>query len=528
MYNITSILLTDFYKQCHAEQYDSRIKKLVSYYTPRASRFKEIEEIPVIGIQSFIKEYLIDHFNENFFNRPLSSVIAEYEFIIGETMGHNRVNSQKIIDLHKLGYLPLEIKAIDEGTRIPVKCPVIEISNTHDNFAWCTNVIESLMSSELWYQSCTAISGMLYRNIVNKYYDLTSDNLNLKKSAISEFGFRGLPGLQAAQKASMGFLLSFNKTATIPAIYYLHQMYGDEMKTIGTGMASTEHSVMCSSTSLDNDEITLIKKLFTEIYPDGNFSMVCDSYDYWNVIENILPELKEEIFSRNGTVYIRGDSGNPIDISTETVFKLWDIFGGTINSKGFKVLDSHIRVIYGDSITQLRAEKIYEILMKNGFSAENVVLGAGSFSMLCLEREYQELLCVDSYGDEHFTTNTKLAPFTRDGFGVAIKTTYGEYEYVGPSMKSGNICTSDLISKIIPFNIFKNPKTDKENFKKSQKGCCIVNRNHHSRKIFYEDGYNLIDTKFENNFLTTVFKNGKLLKKTSFEEIRNRFWNNEF
>ena len=168
--------------------------------------------------------------------------------------------------------------------------------------------------------------------------------------------------------------------------------------------------------------------------------------------------------------------------------------------------------------------------MKNGFSAENVVLGAGSFSMLCLEIEYDDKVPFHS-GTGWIVvaeTKTRLAPFTRDGFGVAIKTTYGEYEYVGPSMKSGNICTSDLISKIVPFNIFKNPKTDKENFKKSQKGCCIVNKTRHSGKIFYEDGYNLIDTKFENNLLTTVFKNGKLLKKTSFEEIRNRFWNNEF
>ena len=166
-----SILLTDFYKQVHAEQYDSSITKLVSYYTPRTSRFKDINEVPVIGIQAFIKEYLIDHFNENFFNKPIENVLQEYIIVIAQTMGQNRINSQKISDLHHLGYLPIEIRAIDEGTLIPIKCPAIEISNTHPNFAWCTNVIESLMSAEIWYQSHTAIVGKQYRDIVNKYYN---------------------------------------------------------------------------------------------------------------------------------------------------------------------------------------------------------------------------------------------------------------------------------------------------------------------------------------------------------------------
>lgn len=504
--NISSVLLTDFYKQCHAEQYDPTITKLVSYYTPRMSRLRGVDSVPVVGLQAFIIEYLIDHFNKNFFERNLTDVMEEYEFIITKTMGANRVNSEKIEKLHRLQYLPIEIRALDEGLMCPIKCPMIEISNTHDDFAWCTNLIESLMSSELWYQGCTAIAGIMYRKIVNKYYEQTSDNLQLRKSAISEFGFRGLPGLGAAIKASTGFLLSFNKTATIPSIYYIARYYGDLIENIATGMASTEHSVMCSSYSLDGDEITQIERLLSEVYPDGNFSMVSDSYDYWNVIKNLLPKAKESILSRNGTLFVRGDSGDPVEIVTKTVSELYSIFGGSINSKGYAVLNSKIRVIYGDSITPLRARKIYHILEQNGFSAENVALGAGSFSMLCLEEEYKE-------GED---VCTRLQPYTRDTFGVAIKSTYGEYKFNKMDSKASN-----------PFVISKNPKTDSLHFKKSQVGACAVFNTKNG--IVYTDGVNLNKAhKDLDNLLTPVYKNGKMLRITSFADIRNRLWNNDF
>ena len=274
-----SILLCDFYKAVHCGQYDPKITKLVAYYVPRMSRFKDIDEIPVIGIQAFIKEYLIYHFNNNFFWEDIDDIKREYDWIIKETMGSNRNYWHYVESLWKLGHLPIEISAVPEGTKIPIGCPAIQITNTDSNFAWVVNAIESLMSNELWYQSCTAIAGMRYRNIVNKYYEKTSDYPENAKHAISEFGFRGLPGLAAARKASMGFLLSFDKTATIPAITYIHDMYGDSLNSIGRGMASTEHSVMTSSYAIDEDEETLIERLLTEVYPDGNFAMVCDSYD---------------------------------------------------------------------------------------------------------------------------------------------------------------------------------------------------------------------------------------------------------
>ena len=162
---------------------------------------------------------------------------------------------------------------------------------------------------------------------------------------------------------------------------------------------------MCSNFAIDGDEITHVRRLLTEIYPHQSFSMVSDSYDYWNLVNNILPQLKDEILAHDGCISIRGDSGDPVEVVTQTVFRLWDIFGGTINSKGFKVLNPHVKALYGDSITPQRCEKVYRILEENGFAINNVALGVGSFSMQCLE-------IIDDKG-------THYSPYTRDKIGRA-------------------------------------------------------------------------------------------------------------
>lgn len=507
---IQTTLLVDWYKICHKEFYDKRIQLLTSYYTPRMSRIKGWDTVPVLGIQSFIQEFLIDHFNENFFKRSLKDVVEEYNYIISEGLGEDEVNNEKIISLHKLGYLPLDIRSLDEGMECPIRCPMIEITNTHPDFAWVTNSIESLMSCELWYQMIAAKVGVEYRKIANKWFEKTCDGdwLTKARSAISEFAMRGEHCLEGAMRASTGFLCSFNKTSTVPAIARICNYYGDRFRDIATGMKSTEHSIACSSNTLDGDEITLLRRLITVEVPKGKLSFVSDSYDYWNFIINIVPQLKNEILNRDGTIFFRGDSGDPVKIITQTVVELWKIFGGTVNSKGYKVLDPHVRAIYGDSITMVRANRIYFELEELGFAAENVALGAGSFSMLCLEEE-DGYIC-EGQGSA-FELKYKLSPFTRDTFGVAIKTTYGE-------TKDGG------------FDIFKNPKTDTGNFKKSQMGCCVVfNPEDHDDVLWYTQGYTLEEAHNDNgNLLTPVFLNGELVKKTTFAEIRNRLWNGNF
>ena len=492
------MLLIDFYKGVHAEMLPEKITKSVSYFTPRMSRIEQWDKVVMFSLQGFIKTYLIDYFNKEFFNRPFIKVIREYKRIMDATLGIGTYKIEKIEKLHKLGYLPIEIVALPEGTLVPMQVPMFGITNTHPDFAWLPQSLESLISAEMWHPMIAATVGYTYRQIVNKYYDLTCDDSIPRARALGAFDFRGEECLQSAEKAGAGWCLSFLNTATVPTIPYLEANYNCDCtkEPVAFGSPSTEHSVMCSNYAVDGDEETLLKRLLTEIYPNTSFSAVLDSYDYWNVIDNILPKIHKEIMEHNGCMLMRGDSGDCVEVVTKTVFKLWEQFGGTINSKGYKVLDPHVKAIYGDSITIQRCEKIYQILMENGFACSNVALGVGSFSFQCVEE------------------NGVLKPFTRDTFSSCIKATYCEID--------GE-----------PYSIFKNPKDG--GFKKSQKGCCIVYEEldsdlmPESIELKYVDGFTWKQALVNpSNLLKTVFKDGKLIKEQSLTEIRDRLHGGKF
>lgn len=488
MINTNPMLLIDFYKAVHAEMLPEKITKSVSYFTPRMSRVNRWDGVVMFGLQGFIKTYLVDYFNDEFFNKPFDEVIGGYKRVMDATLGENAYKIEKIEKLHKLGYLPIEIVALPEGTTVPMHVPMFGITNTHKDFAWLPQSLESLISAESWHPMIAATVGYTYRQIVNYYYDLTCDDETSRAKALGAFDFRGEECTDSAIKAGAGWCLSFLNTATVPTIPYLEKNYKCDCtkEPVAFGNPSTEHSVMCSNFAVDGDEITLLRRLLTEIYPNTSFSAVLDSYDYWNVIDNILPQLKPEILAHNGCMLMRGDSGDCVEVVTKTVFKLWEEFGGTTNSKGYKVLDPHVKAIYGDSITVQRCEQIYKILMENGFACSNVALGVGSFSFQCIEE------------------NGILKPFTRDTFSSCIKATYCEIDDK-------------------PFPIFKNPKDG--GFKKSQKGCCVVVKSSDD-KLVYVDGRTWEEAHVSGkdakvNLLQPVFKDGQLIKEQSLAEIRD-------
>ena len=488
MFKTNPMLLIDFYKAVHAEMLPKDITKSVSYFTPRMSRVNRWDSVVMFGLQGFIKTYLVDYFNDEFFNKPFNEVIGGYKRVMDATLGENAYKIEKIEKLHKLGYLPIEIVALPEGTIVPMHVPMFGITNTHKDFAWLPQSLESLISAESWHPMIAATVGYTYRQIVDYYYDLTCDDETSRAKALGAFDFRGEECTDSAIKAGAGWCLSFLNTATVPTIPYLEKNYKCDCtkEPVAFGNPSTEHSVMCSNFAVDGDEITLLRRLLTEIYPNTSFSAVLDSYDYWNVIDNILPQLKPEILAHNGCMLMRGDSGDCVEVVTKTVFKLWEEFGGTTNSKGYKVLDPHVKAIYGDSITVQRCEQIYKILMENGFACSNVTLGVGSFSFQCIEED------------------GILKPFTRDTFSSCIKATYCEIDDK-------------------PFQIFKNPKDG--GFKKSQKGCCVVVKGSDD-KLIYVDGRTWEEAHVSGedakvNLLQPVFKDGQLIKEQSLAEIRD-------
>lgn len=483
MGNTMALLLSDTYKQCHDWMYPKGLTKLVSYWVPRKSMLENQEKMVFFGLQAFIKEYLGECFQTDFFDLTENAVVSIYVDSMNIQIGNENYGIDKIINLHRLGYLPLEIRALPEGTLVPMGVPCIEITNTHDDFAWLVQWIECILQVELWKPCCHATIGYMYRNIADYWYKKTVDGIS-SDMACADFGMRGMSCMDEAIRCSASWLLSFNKTSTIPSIKYIDKYYSADCKNngLGLGAVSTEHSVMGANYSIDGDEITFVKRLLNELYPNTSFSMVSDTYDYWNMINNILPQCKEEIMNHKGKLLVRPDSGDIVEISVKTVENLWDIFGGTVNSKGYKVLDPHIGIIYGDGCTLSNVDTIWMELEQRGFAANNIAYGVGAFCFSAI------------------VENEKLIVVTRDTFGIAMKATYG--------IINGK--------KVM---IYKDPKTDTSKLKKSHKGCCVVYKEEGMLKC--KDG--LFEMN-DSSLLQPVYRNGRLLKEDSFMDIRNRMY----
>lgn len=484
-------ILCDFYKIAHRAMYPQGTEYVYSTWTPRASRMKGVEEVVWFGGQAFYKEYLIDMFNEHFFKRDKQEVMAEYVRIIKYTLGDQNPATKHLEDLHDLGYLPLSIKALPEGSVVPLRVPVMTIQNTDPRFFWLTNFVESLASCELWQPATSATIARQFKKLMDKYCLDTVGQEMLWFTALQghDFSMRGMSSLRSAILSGMGHLAAgFIGTDTIPSIHAAECYYNAniEIETIGTSVPATEHSIQCAY----NNDFEYLRRMLCQVHPSGIVSIVSDGYDFWDVIGRVLPLLKYEIMQRQGNpivnkVVIRPDSGDPVLIicgdpnapegSLErkgAIEALWDIFGGTTSKNGYKMLDSHIGLIYGDAITLLRAKEIFERLKIKGFASTNVVLGIGSYT-------YQ-------YN-------------TRDTFGYALKST---------------LCVINGDEK----QIFKDPKTD-NGIKKSQKGRVVVLKEGNSFK--FVDGLNLNDN-VTGDQLREVFRNGKLLIDEKFSEIRSR------
>lgn len=525
------LLITDFYKVHHHRMYPEGTTMIYSNFTPRKSRMKGVDKVVFFGLQHFIKKYLIEYFTDYFFWRKGAGALTDGSGIFDEYKRHIPVETEHIKALLHLGYLPIEIKALPEGTLCPIGVPCLTIRNTHPDFAWLTNYLETLISCMLWQPITSATIAHEYKKLLTKYAKETDEkNLAFVDWQGHDFSMRGMSSVESAILSGMGHLLSFTGTDTIPAIYALEESYEAD-GLIGASVPATEHSVMCMGEK--DSEIETFKRLL-DLYPTGILSVVSDTWDLWKVCTEYLPALKDQILARAGKLVIRPDSGDPVDIlcglgdifeekyqavSKKGVFRfrdklytisnqlgqtgqgefimerevtqaeqkgvielLWDVFGGTVNEQGYKVLDPHIGAIYGDSITLERAEKICERLKVKGFASTNIVLGIGSYT-------YQ-------YN-------------TRDTFGFAMKATYGEVRMKHPD--GFRHCIN------VGREIFKEPITDSGE-KKSAKGLLQV----------YENGGDIalkqqcIWEEEAGGLLQTVFKDGKLVKDYILSDIKKK------
>lgn len=478
----TPLTQIDFYKADHRSQYPEGTTTVFSNWTPRKSRIADIDSVVFFGLQYFVKEYLIRRWNDEFFNRPKDEVVIRYARRV-RNAGID-IDVEHIAALHDLGYLPIDVRALPEGTRVPIGVPMFVLWNTEPDFFWITNYLETSLSAVIWGPMTSATIASKYRRILDRWINETGGDPDFIDWQGHDFSYRGMYGTEAAMMSGAGHLLSFTGTDTVPAIDFLEDFYGanSDEELIGGSVPATEHSVMAMGTR--EDEVDTFRRLITKLYPTGIVSIVSDTWDYWKVWTEYLPELRDEILTRDGVVTIRPDSGDPVKIlvgdpdapegspARRGSYELaWEVFGGTVNELGYKVLDPHINLIYGDSITTERCEAICSGLAAKGFVPKNI-FGIGSYT-------YQ-------YN-------------TRDTFGFAMKATAG-------------VVDGELRE------IFKDPVTD-DGTKRSARGLLAVNRNTDGKLELEErtTWERVKDSDFE-----PVFLNGELLRDEKLGEIRAR------
>ena len=473
--NKNLLLMTDVYKIGHMRYYKPGTTKVFAYLCARSTK-KENEAL-FFGLQPYLEmleEYVVT-------KEDAQEFLTYWKDILGSEAPADVV--EKVNALAELGYIPLEIKAVPEGTIIDNKNVLMTITNTHPDFFWCVGFFESLLL-KVWAPTTVATLSLKFKRLLTKAAAETSDSEFLVPFLVHDFGYRGVSSEQSAEILGAAHLTCFTGSDNIPAIRFAKEAYKAEGFIAGSVPAS-EHSVMCSYGP--EGELDAFKRML-ELNPTGLVSIVSDTYNFWDVMTKFTVELKDQILSRDGKVVFRPDSGDPLHIlcgdpeaeegSPEhkgAIRILDEIFGSSVNSKGYKELNPKVGLIYGDGMYFGRVEKIMSTMKEMGYASTTVVLGIGGLL---------------------------LQQHNRDDLGFAIKATYAEI--------NGE-----------PVELFKDPITDSG--KRSHKGLMKLQQTVDGKYItvdqlpkeLYEDP----DMPCE---LVEVFKNGKVTKKYSFGEIRER------
>jgi nicotinamide phosphoribosyltransferase len=478
---VDTLLATDAYKLDHRRQYPLGTEVVFSNLTARGTRIPDVEVTVFFGLQALLTQ--ITQRWDEFFNlddAALDAVLAEYDSVVTSLLGANDVGTDHFRVLHKIGHLPLRVKAFREGALVPLRVPYFTIENTDPRVFWLTNYLETELSAELWQPITSATLAWRNRCLLDDRAEASGEPDAVGYQG-HDFSCRGMAGMQAAAASSAGHLISFRGTDTLSAIRFIDRYYPGANGIVAGSCAATEHSVMCAS-GRDAEFETFARLL--ELYPSGTLAIVSDTYDLWQVCTDFLPRLKSKIMARDGKVVIRPDSGDPELIlcgdpnapkgspaHRGVVNLLADEFGTIVNDKGYRDLNPHIGAIYGDSITYERADAITSNLMRQGFASTAVIFGYGSFTY-----QYQ----------------------TRDTFKMAMKATWVQINGQG-------------------HDIQKDPITD-DGTKKSATGRLAVRRTMDGRPYLIEHASAEQETDQE---LQLVYDNGKMLRQSSFADVRD-------
>lgn len=491
-YIFCALMAADGYKTAHHKMYPQNTEEIYSNFTPRHNKHApvKVDKIMSFGQQMAIRE-LYDLFETGFFKLPKEAVCGYMKDELSDYLGTD-YDVTHFEELHDLGYLPVVIKALPEGTLVPIGVTVLTVRNTNDKFFWITNFLETILSQLLWKGFTSATIAFEFRKNLEKWCKLTdTSNKGFVLFQGHDFSMRGMDSLYATISSGLAHATSFLGSDSLPVIPGA-RMYYDAIGPVIHSVNATEHSVMSAGGAELGDELNTFRYLM-EQFPTGILSIVSDTWDLWYVLTEILPSLKEEIIDREGKVVIRPDTGDPVEIlcgedrskamlpiakgneapSDKGVIELlWDIFGGTFNEQGYKVLDPHIGAIYGDAITLARQEDICSRLASKGFASTNVVFGIGSYTFQLT---------------------------SRDSWGFAMKATHA------------------IINKESK-DIFKDPITG-DGSKKSAKGYLAVYKDDEGEYYLKDQVSAEEESQGE---LKTIFRDGQLYNQINFAQIRER------
>lgn len=472
--NKNLLLSTDVYKMGHMDQYPEGTSEVYSYLTARSGA--KIPKTVFFGLQYYLTEYL---------QRPITTDDVDqfmgYKRSILGTEGDSRA---KLMELVKLGYIPLEIRAVPEGTVMPTGNVLMTVRNTHPDFAWVVGFFESLLL-KVWNTTTVASYSYMLKQMMAGYAHLYCDDLNHLPFQIHDFGYRGVSSEETAALSGAAHLINFLGTDTILGLVLLRRYYaaGVDGSPIGLSVPATEHSVMCAYKR--ENEFQAFDRMINELYPSGFVSIVSDTYNLWTVLTDFAPRLKDKILAREGRVVFRPDSGDPVKIVTgdpdaeagspesKGVIQLLDeVFGSTLNGKGLRVLNPKVGLIYGDGMTKDRMQDMVTKAVAKGYAPSNLVFGVGGLL---------------------------LQQHSRDTQGFAIKATH---------------CTVNGEQR----SIMKDPVTDTG--KKSLCGYLALRKDEQGEFLTQE--VNTLVEANNNSLLQLVFQDGKLTKFQTLSEIRER------
>ncbi|HEY9261513.1 nicotinate phosphoribosyltransferase [Chitinophaga sp.] len=460
------ILLADAYKYSHHKLYIPGTEYIYSYLESRGGKF---DETVFYGLQYFLKEYLA---GEVFTKEKLDEAETMLTEVFGRKDIFDRSRFEYIINKYG-GKLPIRIKAVAEGTVVPVRNVLMTIENTDPECFWLTNFLETLLM-QVWYPCTVASVSREIKKVVKKYYDDTASAAAFAgiDFVLNDFGFRGASSVESAGIGGSAHLVNFSGSDTIPGSLFAKRYY-DAPTAPGLSIPATEHSVV---TLLGEEGELEIFKHILDTYPTGTIACVSDSYNIFRACEEYWgTALKEQILKRDGTLVIRPDSGDPVQTLLKIFSILMDKFGFTTNEKGFKVLPPQVRVIQGDGISYSSIPGIFEALKQAGISAENLVLGMGGALLQRVNRDTQEFALKCAYA----VVNGK--PINVQKMPVELDAT-------------GHLRTS---------------------FKKSKAGKLRLIQDNNTLKTVSE-----AEAPASADLLHTVFENGEIMKSYTFDEVR--------